>query len=295
MYFGSVRFFKHLIVAVVLLLIIALSISTVFLLIHNNELKELISELKADTVFAQSALEEVRVRQNSTGAYQELYPEMFVEPAEAIKSDPDTVYLTFDDGPSARTTEILDILAEKKTKATFFIIGKEGEKQKEIMRRIVDEGHIIGIHTYSHVYDNIYSSVESYLADFNMTYNLIYETTGVKPEVFRFPGGSINQYNSLIYEEIIAEMTRRGFTYYDWNASSGDADSKATSKSVYDNSVRTSKDKKQIILLMHDSIGKSCTVTALPDIIQYFNEKELKFERITKEVRPVCFNYINYK
>ena len=298
MYFGSVRFFKHLIVVVVLSLIFGLAISTIYLTILNHDLRRLISELKveASAVPAQSNAEEEQGQYNEPSiVYQELYPEMFVEPAEAVTIEPYTVYLTFDDGPSARTAEILDILKEKSIKATFFIIGKEGEKEKELMRRIVNEGHSLGIHTYSHVYDNIYSSVESYLADFNQIYQLIYEATGVKAEIFRFPGGSINQYNSIIYEEIIAEMKRRGFTYYDWNASSGDAVSNATANSVYANSVRTAKDKNRVILLMHDSSGKACTVAALPDIIRYFEEKSLQFDRITKDVSPITFNYINYK
>lgn len=293
MYIGSVRFFKHLIVAVVVLLIFGLAISTICLAVINDNYKDQISDMQSGVVLAQS--NDSEDRQNSLSIeYQELFPEMYAKLATVTKSEPNTVYLTFDDGPSARTAEILDILKKENIKATFFIIGKEGNKEKDIMSRIVDEGHTIGIHTYSHVYDSIYDSVESYLDDFHQTFELIYETTGVKPEVFRFPGGSINKYNTRYYEEIIAEMMRRGFTYYDWNASSGDANAKATANSVYSNTILSSEDKDRVILLMHDSVAKSYTVAALPGIIEYYKAKGFEFERITNDVSPIAFNYINY-
>ena len=294
MYLGSVRFFKHLIVAVVLLLIFGLAISTICLAVINKNYKIQISDMQSDTVLAQSNHVEETHQNSLSIEYQELFPDMYAKLAEKTRSEPNTVYLTFDDGPSGRTAEILDILKKEDVKATFFIIGKEGAREKDLMRRIVDEGHTIGIHTYSHVYGSIYSSVESYLEDFYKTYQLIYETVGVKPEVFRFPGGSINTYNSQYYEEIIAEMMRRGFTYYDWNASSGDANSNATPKSVYLNTVQSSESKDRIVLLMHDSISKSYTVAALPGIIDYYKARGYKFERITNDVSPITFNYINY-
>ena len=83
------------------------------------------------------------------------------------------------------------------------------------MKAVADAGHTVGVHSISHDYEKVYESVESYLADFNDTYNCIYEATGVKPRFFRFPGGSINNYNRFVYMQIIAEMTRRGFVYFD--------------------------------------------------------------------------------
>jgi len=293
MYIGSVRFFKHLIVAVILLLIVGLAVSTICLAVINGNYKAQISEMQSGVVLAQS--NEPNEQQKSLSIeYQELYPDMRAELAEVTRTEPKTVYLTFDDGPSKRTAEILDILKKENIKATFFIIGKEGNKEKDLMRRIVEEGHTIGIHTYSHVYESIYSSVENYLEDFHKTYKLIVDTTGVRPEVFRFPGGSINPYNARYYEEIIAEMMRRGFTYYDWNASSGDANARAAANSVYNNTIQSSGDKDRIILLMHDSISKTYTVAALPGIIEYYKAKGFRFERITNDVSPIAFNYLNY-
>ena len=294
MYFGSVRFFKHLIVAVVMLLIAGLIISTICLTAINKNFRGQISDLQSGTVLAQSNTKDESHEGSLSIEYQKLYPDMYVKPAKAMRTEPKTVYLTFDDGPSERTPEILDILDKEGIKATFFIIGKEGDGEKDLLKRMSEEGHAIGIHTYSHIYSSIYSSVENYMDDFNKTFQLIYDTTGVKPEIFRFPGGSINRYSAQNYEEIIAEMMRRGFTYYDWNASSGDANSIATANSVYNNTVQSSEGKDRIILLMHDSIGKSDVVAALPNIIEYYKAKGYKFEPITNDVSPIAFNYINY-
>lgn len=294
MYFGSVRFFKHLIVTFILLLIFGLAVAAISLAVINKNYQSQISDMQSGTVLAQSNLVEENHQNSLSIEYQERYPDMHAKMAAVKRIEPKTVYLTFDDGPSARTAEILDILKAEDIKATFFIIGKEGEKEKDLLRRMADEGHSIGIHTYSHVYSSIYESVESYLDDFYLTYELIHETTGMKPEIFRFPGGSINKYSAQDYIEIIAEMTRRGFTYYDWNASSGDAVANASANSVYTNSVQSSEDKDRIILLMHDSIGKSYTVAALPALIDYYKARGFKFEGITNDVSPIAFNYINY-
>ena len=294
MYLGSVRFFKHLIVVMIVLLIFGLSIAAISLAAINKNYKSQISDMQSGTILAQSNLVEEEYQNSLSIEYQERYPDLYATPAEMRRIEPKTVYLTFDDGPSNRTAEILDILKKEDIKATFFIIGKEGNKEKELLKRIVDEGHTLGVHTYSHVYDSIYESVESYLDDFYLTYKLIYDVTGVKPDIFRFPGGSINKYSSQDYIEIIAEMTRRGFTYYDWNASNGDAAVNATQKSVYSNTVQSSEGKERIILLMHDSINKTYTVAALPGIIEYYKARGLKFECITNDVSPIAFNYINY-
>ena len=124
-----------------------------------------------------------------------------------------TMYLTFDDGPSAEYTDtILDVLAKYDIKATFFLVGDNVEKRPEVAKRIAEEGHTIGIHCYAHAYDDIYDSVDSYVEDFEKAYQVIYEITGVEVKIFRFPGGSVNEYNKKICKYIIEEMTELGYT-----------------------------------------------------------------------------------
>ena len=95
------------------------------------------------------------------------------------------VYLTFDDGPSGNTSRILDILAEYDVKATFFVVGKEEEQYQELYKRIVDEGHTLGMHSYSHKYDEIYQSVDSFAQDMSKLQEFLYETTGVWCQIGR--------------------------------------------------------------------------------------------------------------
>lgn len=196
------------------------------------------------------------------------------------------LYLTFDDGPSIRyTTEILDVLKEKDIKATFFVVGENVRKYPEIVKRIAEEGHTIGIHCNSHRYEELYESVDSYLQDFNKAYEAVVETAGVEPRLFRFPGGSINAYNSHIYKELIARMEEQGFIYFDWNASLEDSLKKTSPEELLANAKSTAANKKYVVLLAHDIVGS--TAECLEDLIEQFQDYQI--EPLTPEVKPVQF------
>ncbi len=226
--------------------------------------------------------------------YTKLYPDLYVEskPA-AFREEAGTIYLTFDDGPSKRTPEVLDILKKFNVKATFFVCGGTSEEAAALMKRIVDEGHTIGIHSVSHSYKQIYADVESYLADFYETYMCVYEATGVKPEIFRFPGGSINSYNRFTYIPIIAEMTRRGFVYYDWDVSGEDAVKGADQTSIYSNIMNyiSTDGTDRAIVLLHDSGDKEDTVAVLSSVIGQLYAYGYKFDKLDNGVKPITFGY----
>ncbi|MDE6599832.1 MAG: polysaccharide deacetylase [Oscillospiraceae bacterium] len=226
--------------------------------------------------------------------YMELYPDLYAEsPPAAFKEDSGTIYLTFDDGPSDRTSDILEILDRYDIKATFFVCGGNDEREQELMRQVAEAGHTIGIHSISHDYEKIYASVESYLDDFYETYMSVYNATGVKPQIFRFPGGSINNYNRFTYMQIIAEMTRRGFVYYDWNVSGEDAVKGADWTSIYNNIMsgiqRNTADRS--IVLLHDSQSKENTVYVLEDVIDELLADGYKFDKLDNTVNPATFTY----
>lgn len=226
-------------------------------------------------------------------AYQELYPELYAREHGWNTVDKKKVcYLTFDDGPSARTPEVLRILERYGVKATFFVVGKDTEQSKQWMRDIVAAGHTIGVHSATHDYRSIYDSVEAWLDDFAQEYRIIEEATGVAPQIFRFPGGSINAYNGHIYQEIVAEMTRRGFVYFDWNRSIGDAVRTSPSAAVLaQNALDKLGASSRVILLMHDSRGHANTVAALPAIIEGYQNAGYTLEALTPEVRPIVYAY----
>ncbi len=309
MYWGSVRFFKHLIfLALAVLILVPLCLACYHISINAHLTEELII-LKGESVANRMQLqknqtesigqplflkdEEKKATYNFDLDYQNLYPDLYLSDIPEQSGSTNTVYLTFDDGPTNLTHKVLDVLKEKKVRATFFIIGKnlETEQGKQTLISIAEEGHSVGIHTYSHIYKDIYNSVEEYLDDFYKVYDLIYSITGTKPEIFRFPGGSINGYNKTFYKELIAEMTRRGFVYYDWNVSAQDAVGTTTEREIFDNIVTASKKKTRSVILMHDSLEKRETLKALPSIIDELSDSGYHFESLTRNVAPVMFGY----
>ncbi|NLY70383.1 MAG: polysaccharide deacetylase [Clostridiales bacterium] len=206
---------------------------------------------------------------------------------------PNSVYLTFDDWPSPITEDILKVLKEKDVKATFFVVYNDSPDAAKILKQIVEEGHSIGVHSTTHIYSQIYSSVEAFLSDFEVTASWIEEVTGIKPEILRFPGGSINIYNEGIYQTIIAEMLRRGYLYYDWNVDSGDAARYYSKHSIYNNVIKKVEKKDKAIVLMHDSAQKKVTLQALPDIIDSLKASGRTLLPLTNQVKPVTFSYVN--
>lgn len=228
--------------------------------------------------------------------YQKDYEDLYVENDYSFKERGDKVcYLTFDDGPSTENTEkILKVLDDYDIKATFFVINHRDEENDELYQKIVKKGHTIGIHSYSHNYEKIYQSVGEWLSDFSQMSDKIEQLTGVKPEIFRFPGGSVNTYNTKIYVPLAAEMLRRGYTYYDWNVSSGDASYVILPKEdIVQNVLNGVFDSGESIILMHDSNEKTTTVEALPEIIEALLERGYVFEKLDNDVKPITFNYIN--
>lgn len=199
---------------------------------------------------------------------------------------PKTMYLTFDDGPSAENTDtVLDILKERNVKATFFLIGENVEKHPEVARRIVEEGHTIGIHCYNHDYDKLYESLDSYVADFEKAQAVIYEVTGVETRLFRFPGGSINSHNKGVHKEIVEEMTERGYIYFDWNASLEDATRNNEPERLLQNAKESTFGRRRIIMLAHDVIYN--TTLCLEDLLEQFPEYHML--PLTEDVEPVHF------
>ena len=227
-------------------------------------------------------------------SYQLLYEDFYApQPYCASERVENTIYLTFDDGPSDRTDEILRILDEKNVKATFFVTGKSDPEDLARMKKIVDAGHTIGMHSYSHDYSSVYGSVESFLDEFHRNFLQIIEATGVTPTVFRFPGGSINGYDGGFYQEILSEMIRRGFVPYDWNISSEDAASSriTPSEKLAANVARGAQGKVRGFVLFHDSSQKTTTPQAVSLAIDQLRAMGFDFAPITPTTLPVLYNY----
>lgn len=199
----------------------------------------------------------------------------------ANPGDPLKVYLTFDDGPSSNTVRILDILNQYQVKATFFVIGRQDEASKTLYQRIVEEGHTLGMHSYSHKYGSIYASLEAFQEDFSKIQNYLFEVTGQECLYYRFPGGSSNQVSNQDMSGYISYLNSQGITYYDWNVSSGDATSQAFSpQELVENVVSDVVKYKTSVVLMHDTDKKNATVEALGTMIE-------EIQALGAEIMPI--------
>lgn len=269
---------KKIILGTVGLAIIIPMITCIILFVKVANLQGEISELK-------TLLKESEKADEVTGVFSTAYVEESPREKEMEQLLEDTekadrvyeknIYITFDDGPSSNTNAILDILKEYDVKATFFVVGKTDEASKKAYRRIVEEGHTLGMHSYSHKYDEIYESAESFIEDLKKLQEYLYDVTGIWSRYYRFPGGSSNTVSKADMQELIAYLNNNGITYYDWNTASGDAVSGQLSKdAIVANCLSKIDGQSTSVLLMHDASDKDSTVAALPEIIAEIQKRE---------------------
>lgn len=233
---------------------------------------------------------ETQKTEEAVSPYVDIYPDMMVNaPAEEeYVRELGTVYLTFDDGPSENTYSILSYLDQYNIKATFFVVPNRSESCYAKLRAIADAGHSIGVHSSSHVYKDIYASVDAFLEDFHEAWDIVYDATGIKTEIFRFPGGSVNDFNSESRDHIIQEMTRRGFRYFDWNVDSNDAGG-ANWTEMYNSIPADIANNYRSVVLMHDSASTPNTVLVLGDVLHVLANEGYKFDKINSDTMPVQF------
>ncbi len=196
-----------------------------------------------------------------------------------------TIYLTFDDGPCAYTEELLNTLKYYNVKATFFVVNKSNKYDKYITQAY-NEGHTIGIHSWTHDYKTIYSNIDGYFNDFNKIRDKIKSLTGVDPTIFRFPGGSSNtvsqKYMRGIMSALAIETETRGYRYFDWNISSGDASGQAlSSNQIANNVIKSLGNNQTYVILQHDI--KQNSVKAVSSIIEYGLANGYNFAPLTIE------------
>lgn len=197
--------------------------------------------------------------------------------------------MTFDDGPSAVTPTILDILKKENIKATFFVLGSRVEVMPDTLRRIYDEGHYVANHGYSHQYSSIYSSPQAVLDEFNRCNDIVKETLGVSEynsHLFRFPGGLPGGKYAEIKMQAKELLNQNGILNIDWNSLNGDSETNNLSiEFELQRLQETTENKNSIIVLMHDSSTKQVTAEALPQIIKYLREQGYEFKNFYEIIR----------
>ena len=199
-----------------------------------------------------------------------------------------TIYLTFDDGPSEHTLELLEVLAKYNVKATFFVTGSA---KLEYLPQIAASGHSIGLHSATHNYGQIYASEDAFFADLYKMQNLVEQRLGYKVWLMRFPGGASNRVSAKhdggikIMSRLTKSVVDQGFYYYDWNVDSNDAGGAKTANEVFRNVIQGCAKRENSFVLQHDIHGFS--VDAVERIIQWGLENGFTFEKITAD-SPSC-------
>lgn len=192
-------------------------------------------------------------------------------------------YLTFDDGPSTKVTpRVLKILDDYNIKATFFVLGKSLEYNKEMLKEIYAKGHAIGNHSYTHDYKKIYASVDAFKEDMMQNDRLIKEILGsdFHTSLLRCPGGCFGKK----MDKFLLAAAELGYTNYNWNCLNGDAEGKLFPKEYLVKKVKATADlSKNLIVLMHDTDAKPTTPEALPEIIEYLKAHGYEFRNMWDE------------
>ncbi len=204
-----------------------------------------------------------------------------------------TIYLTFDDGPGAHTARLLDILKKYDVKATFFVTGYNNN-YNELLKREADEGHTVGLHSYTHNYSLIYSGMDAYMEDLLKIQNKVKEYTGIESTIIRFPGGSSNtisrKYRTLIMTDLTKKVEEIGFRYFDWTIMSGDAGNTTDSNKIVENVTGAIKENEPNVVLMHDI--KSYTVDSVERIIEFGLSNGYTFAPLTMD-SPIVHQKVN--
>ena len=200
-------------------------------------------------------------------------------------------YLTFDDGPSKLTPELLSTLNDNDVKATFFVMGVHAQKYPGMLKEIVDHGNVIGVHSWTHDYSYIYKNTQNFSADFSKLSDYIRQETGIAPNICRFPGGTNNTVcfhysKGHIMRKIVPLVEAMGFRYFDWNVSSAEASSPLPSKdTIVTTVVSQCKKKDTAVILFHD-IDNHGYLEAIPEIVSKLRSMRFTFETLSPTNPP---------
>ncbi|MEK5582232.1 polysaccharide deacetylase family protein [Paenibacillus sp. FSL P2-0536] len=197
-----------------------------------------------------------------------------------------TVYLTFDDGPTATTSTLLDILAKYDAKATFFMIGPNMNQHTTQVKRIANEGHGLALHGMTHRKEKFYASPAAALGEMDNDNAILKKITGQSTTLIRPPYGSKPYFTKTFRDKVLAQ----GYHLWDWNVDSEDWKYKDASTTIY-NSVmnqvhKLQKSQTNPVILMHD---QKATLKVLPRILESLKKEGYTFHVISSDLKPLNF------
>ena len=270
------------IVIAIIAIIITLGMSIYYLIDTRIRVKKSNEFAKQIIEYKQKQQEEEKQKEIER---QAKIPKLTEQGKENLKNiyhtEKKVAYLTFDDGPSNNTHQILDVLKQNNIKAAFFVLGSQVEVFPETTNRIYNEGHYIANHGYSHKYSEIYQSPEQVLNEFNQCNQIVAKTINV-PEynshLFRFPGGSVGGKYAELKKQAITLLDQNDILHIDWNSLTGDSEKVCpTEEYLMNNLQKTTEGKNGVVILMHDAQAKKITAETLPKVIEYLVQQGYTF------------------
>ena len=242
-------------------------------IVENIDVEKPVEE-ETDEVEPPNSTDDQKIDEDSENSWKD---KSVSEQIKELDKGYKVAYLTFDDGPSRNVTpKILDILYSYDIKATFFVVGKQAEKNPDILKRIYEEGHAIGNHSYSHNYGYLYKNVNNFYHELKVTERVLKNILGedFETKLMRFPGGSFGAQKAPFRKFVV----EKGYNYIDWNSLNGDAEGDQIPADKLIKRFKSTFDNQQtLVILMHDTDAKETTVKALPAIIEFLIEKGYQF------------------
>lgn len=188
------------------------------------------------------------------------------------------IYMTFDDGPSENGKWLLSILEKYNVKVTMFYTGNSAESRQNIID-FSDANQEIAAHTFTHNF-KVYESEEKYFDDLYKIESLLKTLTGKFTRIVRFPGGSANsastKYSIGIMKKLVEDFKMMGYTYYDWNVSSGDGSTNITSEQILQNAKNGVKKHDNSVVLFHET--HDYTVAVIEEFIKWAIDEGYEFK-----------------
>lgn len=198
-----------------------------------------------------------------------------------LETDVEVIYLTFDDGPSEYTEQLLDLLKAHHMKATFFMLGPEMERYPEVVKRIVEEGHAVGVHGISHEKDIFYKGIQGPVNEMNEANDILEEISGQRTSLARPPYGS----SPYLTKKQAACLENAHYVVWDWNVDSRDW-SYRNAQRTFTHTIHDVKmlNKQPKVILLHDIKGVVQTMTLFLD---WMEKNHYTSSAITNDLPPV--------
>ena len=261
--------------AIVLIAIIFYSIDTIVRLKNIEEFNRQTIAI-SEKLIQQDAENAEKIKQEKDNKFSQMKDNI----KHIYKSDTKRAFLTFDDGPSANTESILNILNNYGIKASFFVIGKYVDSHPEIVKRAYEEGHYIANHGYSHNNSILYKSSESFISEVKKTDLAIGKAIGIEDycsHIFRFPNGFMAPLYKSQKEKAVLLLLEMNYTYIDWNCLNKDSERKYTNTQLLNNLKQSCENKNTLVVLMHDTKDVNNSSLVLKESIDHLRREGYEF------------------